>query len=111
DGTTGEQAMAYMQKQTAQETVPEGAGRFAPSPNAGLAIPEANPVADVAKGAGVGLARGALGMVGLPGTVEQLGRMGINYGAQALGAKGEVVSPETALPTGGDLQKRVEKHT
>jgi len=115
DGTTGEQAMAYLQQQMGKETAtdlqPAGPGRFAPQSTQGLAIPEVNPAVDLAKSAGVGLAWGAIGMAGLPGTIEQLGRMGINYGAQALGKEGNVVSPETALPTGSDLQKRVEGYT
>ena len=89
----------------------EGAGRFAVKQQPGLSLPEVDPVADTVKSAGAGLARGAIGMAGLPGTVEQLGRMGINYGAKQFGAKGDVVSPETALPTGQDLQKKAEGYT
>lgn len=89
----------------------EGAGRFAAKPQPGLALPEVDPIADTVKSAGAGLARGAIGMAGLPGTVEQLGRMGINYGAKQFGATGDVVSPETKLPTGADLQKKAEGYT
>jgi len=108
DTASEQEVLSYLQQQVGQPQPDQTPGRFSPGQRPGLAVPEANPVADVAKSAGVGLARGALGMAGLPGTVEQLGRMGINAGARALGAEGNVVSPETALPTGGDLQKRVE---
>jgi len=106
DSATDKDVLAYLNQSVSSQM--DGAGRFAAPQAAGAKIPEVNTAADVAKGAGVGLAKGALGMAGLPGTIEQLGRMGINAGAQALGATGDVVSPETALPTGGDLQKRVE---
>jgi hypothetical protein len=105
DTASEQDVLAYLQQNVGAQS---DAGRFSPGEHAGLSIPQANPVADVAKSAGAGVARGALGMAGLPGTVEQLGRMGINAGARALGAQGDVVSPDTALPTGADLQKRVE---
>jgi hypothetical protein len=86
-------------------------GDFAPGAKEGLSIPEPSMIEDVGKSAAAGVGRGVLGMAGLPGTIEQIGRAGINYGAKALGAQGDVVSPETALPTGADLQKRVEQYT
>lgn len=109
DNASEQDVLAYLQQQVGppSEAAPDP-GRFSPGQQPGLAIPEVNTLADVAKSGGVGVARGALGMVGLPGTIEQLGRMGINAAGSALGAEGNVVSPETALPTGSDLQKRVE---
>lgn len=111
DGASEQDAIAFLQQQIETPKQSEGPGRFAPKPTPGLALPEVDPVADTVKSAGAGLARGAIGMAGLPGTVEQLGRMGINYGAKQFGAQGDVVAPETALPTGADLQKKAEGYT
>lgn len=60
---------------------------------------------DVAKSAGIGLAKGVIGIPALPGNLENLGRMGINW------ARPGAVSSETALPTSKDLQGHVEKVT
>ena len=76
----------------------------APVPKA----PEVNTAVDMVKGAAGGLARGVTGLVGLPGTVEQLGRMGINAAGRALGQEGDTVSPSPALATGSEVQKMVE---
>ena len=51
----------------------------------------------LAKSAGSGLVRGAVGFGTLPGNLEALGRAGINYGAGLLGAE-PPVSPETLNP-------------
>ena len=58
-----------------------GVGRFA-KPEIMDAVPPEPPgmIEDVANSAGAGLVRGAAGLVGLPGTVETLGRMGISSG-------------------------------
>lgn len=108
DGASEQDAIAFLQQQITQQQPPADRMSFAKKNTPGLSLPEVDPVADTVKSAGAGLARGAIGMVGLPGTVEQLGRAGINYGAKQFGAKDNVVSPETALPTGQDLQKRAE---
>lgn len=112
EGASEKDVMSYFQSQIGQQAQPQrGAESFAPGQRPGLAIPEPDMVSDTVKSAGAGLARGAVGMVGLPGTVEQLGRAGINYAAKQFGAGGDVVSPETALPSGQSLQKRVEDYT
>jgi hypothetical protein len=61
-------------------------------------------IADVGKGVGAGLVKGTMGLVALPGTVEQLGRMGINK-------MGGNVSPEPNLPTYQDIKESVERRT
>jgi hypothetical protein len=63
--------------------------------------------ADVAKSGGIGLVQGALGLGTLPGNIEQLGRMGINKGAELLGYE-PPVSNDAALPTYGDAKAAVE---
>jgi hypothetical protein len=60
---------------------------------------EVGVIYDAGKAAGAGIVKGVMGLTALPGTVEQLGRMGINY---ATG--GETVSPQTALPTYDDIK-------
>lgn len=70
--------------------------------------PDVNTSADMAKGFVGGLARGATGLVGLPGTIEQLGRAGINYAATAMGREGNLVSPAPVLASGPEVQKMVE---
>jgi hypothetical protein len=69
--------------------------------------PDVNTTMDVAKSAGAGLVRGGLGLVGLPGSIETLGRAGINAAAGLAGYENPV-SPENVLPSGADLEKRAE---
>lgn len=56
---------------------------------------------DVARSVGSGLAQGAMGLVGLPGTIESLGRSGARY-------MGYDVAPETVLPTTEKVKGFVE---
>lgn len=91
-----------------------GAGRFA-APALANTKAEAKWTAgdvasDVAKGAGIGLAQGALGLATLPGNLEALGRAGINAGAGLLGIK-EPVSPDTWLVNYNDAKGAVEEFT
>jgi len=65
-------------------------------------------VEDVAKSAGSGLVKGGVGLVALPGTVEQLGRMGVNYVGDKLTGNPQTVSPETVLPGYAGTKKAVE---
>lgn len=68
--------------------------------------PDVSMAEDIAKSAGAGVVRGGIGLASLPGTVEQVGRWGIN---KMFGKGGQdVVSPETALPTYKDVQGAVE---
>lgn len=81
--------------------------RFAPTQTtqpAQPAQPQMGTIEDVARSAGAGLVRGATGLVGLPGTLEMVGRAGANW----LGAG---VPSETALPTGADVQRKLESYT
>lgn len=110
EGASETEVLSYLQSQAGQQPAQRVAS-FSPGQRPGLAIPEPDIVSDTVKSAGAGLARGAVGMAGLPGTVEQLGRAGINYAGKQFGARENVVSPQTALPTGQDLQKGVEGYT
>lgn len=65
-------------------------------------------VEDVAKSAGSGLVKGGVGLVALPGTVEQLGRMGVNYAGEKMTGNPQTVSPETVLPGYAGTKKAVE---
>jgi hypothetical protein len=98
DGATEADVMAYVQ-QNAQPRQPA-----APSMSAGEIA------GDVAKSAGIGLAQGAIGIGTLPGNIEQLGRLGINKGAELLGYEAPV-SSGTFLPNYGDVKGEIEKHT
>jgi hypothetical protein len=107
DGATIQNAMRRFSapdpKQAAPSpsTAPQG-----PAPNANV-----NPIADVAKSAGIGLAQGAIGLPGLPGNLEALGRMGIDKAATALGYEDPGLSKRTLLPTSADIQSGIEKYT
>lgn len=57
---------------------------------------------DIARAAGSGLSRGAIGLIGLPGDIESLGRMGLR-------AAGANVSPEPALPTSQGVISKVSE--
>jgi hypothetical protein len=98
DGASEADVMAYVQ-QNAPPRQPA-----APSMSAGEVA------GDVAKSAGIGLAQGGIGLATLPGNIEQLGRMGINAGAEALGYE-PPVSGDTFLPNYGDVKGEIEKHT
>lgn len=69
-------------------------------------------LADVAKSGGVGLARGGIGILGLPGDLAELGARGIDRATQYVGGKlGVDVAPrKDAAPTygSGDITKAVE---
>ena len=82
DNATMKQALAKYTQRTASAAPEKGdVGRFA-KPEIMDAVPPEPPgmIEDVANSAGAGLVRGAAGLVGLPGTVETLGRMGISSG-------------------------------
>ncbi len=66
--------------------------------------------ADVAKSAGIGLVQGAIGIGTLPGNIEQLGRLGINKGAEMLGYE-PPVSNESWAPNYGDVKGLIEQQT
>lgn len=65
-------------------------------------------VADVVKGAGSGLVKGGVGLFALPGTVEQLGRTGINYVGEKFTGNPQTVAPQAALPGYDDIKGKVE---
>ena len=71
---------------------------------------------DVAKSAGVGLAKGGIGLAGLPGDIAELGARGINAAVQGVGKlTGLNVGPsrQPLAPTYGseDIQKAIESKT
>ena len=47
-------------------------------------------VSDVVKSAGSGVVKGVAGLAALPGTIETLGRVGINYANRQFGGSGEI---------------------
>lgn len=67
-------------------------------------------VRDVGKSAAAGIVKGAIGMAALPGAVEQIGRMGINYAGRQFGAEGNIVAPDAALPQFSDIKQGVENN-
>jgi hypothetical protein len=97
DDATSDQIMQYVQSQQP------------PKAQVAPAAP-VDTLTDVAKSAGIGLAQGGIGLATLPGNIEQLGRMGINKGAEALGYQ-PPVSSDTLLPNYGDVKGEIEKHT
>lgn len=72
-------------------------------------------IADVAKSAGVGLAKGVIGLAGLPGDLTELGARGIDYAAR--GASGLIGQDIPARPQqepmlgSAQLQRGVESMT
>lgn len=71
--------------------------------------------ADVAKSAGVGVGKGLIGLLGMPGDLAELGARGIDRATQYIGGKlGIDVAPRgDRAPTygSGDIQKAVESVT
>lgn len=78
----------------------------ATSPNA-----DVNPIADVAKSTGIGLVQGGLGIAGLPGNIETLGRAGIDKAASFLGYGDPGFSKSHYLPNSADAQAAIEHYT
>lgn len=93
------------------QNMPQEPGRYAPTMqlDAKALPPQVDQVDDVIKSGAAGLVRGGAGLLGLPGSLEWLGRAGINKAASAFGAEGDVVSPENYIPSGSDLVKGIEK--
>lgn len=115
DTASESDVMAYAKQQFASldtaappmDTTPPDPGRtgsFA-APNLQVGVAE-----DAGKGFASGLARGAVGVGSLPGTVENLGRKGINWAAGKMGADGPVVNPTPALPQYSDALKSLEEN-
>lgn len=75
-------------------------------PNAAPTLGET--ASDVAGSLGAGLARGVIGVGGLAGNIESLGRAGINKAATMAGFQ-PPVSPESMFPTSLTLQGAVEE--
>lgn len=95
EGVTLEQVRAHKMGATAPAPAPEKQRSFGEA------------VTGLAKSAGAGLVRGAVGLGTLPGNVEGLGRAGINAAAGLVGA-GPVVKPDTALINYNDFMGRLE---
>lgn len=76
-----------------------------------LRKPQVGVVEDVAKATGAGLVKGVVGLTALPGTIEQLGRMGLNKAAEVSGRTTPLVSGETALPNYQDIKGALEART
>lgn len=98
DGTPRE----VMQKALARYATPAVAPQ--PEKPAGPGVLE-----DVAKSAGSGLVKGVLGLGSMPGNIEQLGRMGIDYGAKKLGLDDPEASKGQWLPNYGDYKADLER--
>lgn len=70
--------------------------------------PEVSTVADVAKATGSGLIKGGIGLAALPGTVEQLGRTGINYVGSKITGNDQTVAPQAVIPGYDAIKGKVE---
>lgn len=64
---------------------------------------------DVLKSAGTGIVKGALGLTGLAGDVESLGRFAVDKGAEALGYDSPGYSGTTVLPTSKQVIEGAER--
>jgi len=104
------------------DTEPSRLGQFAapmmaqpPESGPGLFddIPPAQDVStlgDVVKSAGAGLVKGGIGLAALPGTVEQLGRTGINYVGQKIIGIPETVAPQAVVPGYQQIKGAIEEN-
>lgn len=84
-----------------------GPGLFDDIPAAGFNV---STLEDVVKSAGAGLVKGGIGMAALPGTVEQLGRTGINYVGQKLTGNPETVGAQAVVPGYQQIKGAVENN-
>lgn len=103
DGTASDVLKSAVAKFQGTNLAPSPKPEDTPQPEAPALKPsqDVSVPADMAKSFGAGLVRGGMGLVGLPGLAEGLGRKGIN-------AIGGNVSPETVLPGYRDIEKTVE---
>jgi len=104
------------------DTEPSRLGQFAapmmaqpPESGPGLFddIPPARDIStlgDVVKSAGAGLVKGGIGLAALPGTVEQLGRTGINYVGQKITGNPETVAPQAVVPGYQQIKGAIEEN-
>lgn len=90
--------------------IPGAPAKTSSKPDAAPPMTAGETAMDVAKSAGVGLGEGVLGLGTSPGNIEQLGRLGINKGAEMLGYKAPL-SEDTYLPTLNDAKRMLEPHT
>lgn len=117
--------------------VPAGVTRVTVSPQSGPKLvpvdhdPFAEPsmATDVAKSAGIGVAKGAIGMAGMAGDIRELLSAGVDYAAQQFGIPADKVQQfkdaaykgaangflpvrlAANAPTSGDIQKGIEHYT
>jgi hypothetical protein len=84
---------------------PKSAARKPAPTSTPAAGPPVNTAADIAKSAGIGLAKGGIGVVALPGALESLARRGLNWMSPGS------VSDKTVLKTPQDVQDILEKYT
>lgn len=63
---------------------------------------------DVARSMATGLRRGVVSIPGIPGSIEELGRAGINWAGRRMGREGDTVSPEPVLPSASYYQELEE---
>lgn len=118
DGASEKDVLAYVQRNaSAAPTVAPSAGSDGQpmpspsSPSSNTAPADVNGWEDAAKSVGSGLVKGVLGIGSLPGNIEHLGRMGIDYGARKLGFDDPELSKGAFLPHYGhykaDLERRI----
>lgn len=74
------------------------------------AVQDVSTLGDVVKSAGAGLVKGGIGLAALPGTVEQLGRTGINYVGQKIIGIPETVAPQAVVPGYQQIKGAVEEN-
>lgn len=67
---------------------------------------------DLLKSLGIGAVQGGLGLAGLPGSIETLGRMGIDHAATGLGFQNpNLEASHSPIPDASTLQSGIESYT
>ena len=110
DHASQEDILGYVQQQiasndTSRQPLDPRAARFSPK------VPDAPGLGeDMAKGFASGVAKGAIGLASLPGSLETLGRAGINAAGRQFGAKDNLVAPEPYNATYDTVKRLTENH-
>jgi len=80
----------------------------------GFVVDQPSYAGDIAKGAGIGLARGAIGLAGIPGDIQNLATRGLAALADKVGAEHPPIDEMLAanyFPSSDRIQKAIESKT
>src|SRR5262245_40993990 len=108
-----EAATRTLQQFTSQPPPAPAPVTIADASPAGKSVPAefATQGEDLARSFAGGVRKGVVSLPGLPGSLEHLGRAGINWAGRRMGAQGDTVSPNPVLPSAARYRELDENLT